>query len=163
YPQLGSVDQDSMPQYFLHMYHPTRYEETMRKSAKANDLDPYLVMGLIHQESYFNPRARSVVGAVGLMQLMPATGREIAQRLHSSSDLENPDVNIRLGTFHFRQLVNLFGGNIQLTVASYNAGQGNVAKWKRAAPNKPMDELLESIPFTETRTYVKRVTMLESS
>lgn len=163
YPQLGSVDQDSVPPYFLRMYHPTRYEETIRKNAKANDLDPYLIMGLIHQESYFNPHARSAVGAVGLMQLMPATGKEIAQRLHTSSNLENPDVNIRLGTFHFRQLVNLFGGNTQLAVASYNAGQGNVAKWKRAAPNKPMDELLESIPFTETRTYVKRVTVLQSA
>ena len=61
------------------------------------------------------------------------------------------------------QLVNLFGGNTQLAVASYNAGQGNVAKWRRAAPNKPMDELLESIPFPETRTYVKRVTVLQSS
>jgi soluble lytic murein transglycosylase-like protein len=163
WPQLGSVDQDSVPPYFLRMYHPTRYEDSIRKSAKANDLDPYLIMGLIHQESYYNPRARSAPGAVGLMQLMPATGKELARRLHSSSDLENPDVNIRLGTFYFRQLVNLFGGNTQLAVASYNAGQGNVAKWRRAAPNKLMDELLESIPFPETRTYVKRVTVLQSS
>lgn len=163
YPQLGSVSQDSVPPYFLRMYHPQRYEETIRKSAEKNGLDPYLISGLIHQESYFNPRARSAVGAVGLMQLMPATGKEIAKRLHTSSDLENPDVNIRLGTFHFRQLVNLFSGNTQLAVASYNAGQGNVAKWRRAAPGKPMDEFLESIPFPETRNYVKRVTVLQSS
>lgn len=163
YPQLGSVSQDSVPPYFLRMYHPQRYEETIRKNAEKNGLDPYLISGLIHQESYFNPRARSAVGALGLMQLMPATGKEIAQRLHTSSDLENPDVNIRLGTFHFRQLVNLFSGNTQLAVASYNAGQGNVAKWRRAAPGKPMDEFLESIPFPETRTYVKRVTVLQSS
>ncbi len=163
WPQLGSVDQDSVPPYFLSMYHPTRYADTIRKAAANNDLDPYLIMGLIHQESYFNPKARSAVGAIGLMQLMPATGKELAKMLHTLSNLENPDVNIRLGTYHFRQLVNLFNGNIQLAVASYNAGQGNVAKWRRAAPRKPNDEMLESIPFPETRTYVKRVTMLESS
>ncbi len=163
YPQLGSVDQDSVPPYFLRMYHPTRYAETIRRNAEADDLDPYLIMGLIHQESYYNPKARSAPGAAGLMQLMPATGKELARRLHSSSDLENPDVNIRLGTFYFRQLVNLFGGNTVLAIASYNAGRGNVAKWRRAAPNKPMDEFLESIPFPETRTYVKRITVLQSS
>jgi soluble lytic murein transglycosylase len=163
YPQLGSVDQTSVPRYFLRMYHPTRFADSIRRSAERNELDPYLISGLIHQESYFNPKARSVAGATGLMQLMPATGKELAQRLHTSSDLENPDVNIRLGTFHFKQLVTLFGGNTQLAVASYNAGQGNVMKWRRGAPHKPMDELLESIPFPETRTYVKRVTVLQSS
>jgi soluble lytic murein transglycosylase-like protein len=163
WPQLGSVEQDSVPPYFLRMYHPTLYANAIRKAAANNDLDPYLIMGLIHQESYFNPKARSAVGAIGLMQLMPATGKELAKLLHTSSNLENPDVNIRLGTYHFRQLVNLFNGNIQLAVASYNAGQGNVAKWRRAAPRKPNDEMLESIPFPETRTYVKRVTVLESS
>ena len=163
YPQLGSVEQDSVPPYFLRMYHPTLYASSIRKAAANNGLDPYLVMGLIHQESYFNAKARSAAGAIGLMQLMPATGKELAKILHTSSNLDNPDVNIRLGTFHFRQLVTLFNGNIQLAIASYNAGQGNVAKWRRAAPSKPNDEMLESIPFSETRTYVKRVTLLESS
>jgi soluble lytic murein transglycosylase len=100
------------------------------------------------------------------MQLMPATGKEIAHKLHGvfgSGDLQNPDTNIELGTYHFRELVNLFSGNWQLAVASYNAGQGNVAKWRRAAPSKPMDEFLESIPFPETRNYVKRVTLLSST
>jgi soluble lytic murein transglycosylase-like protein len=163
YPQLGSVEQDSVPRYFLRMYHPTLFADSIRKAAAANNLDPYLIMGLIHQESYFNPAARSAPGALGLMQLMPATGKELAQRLHIVSNLENPDVNVRLGTLYFRQLVNLFNGNIQLAIASYNAGRGNVAKWLRAAPKRPDDEMLESIPFPETRTYVKRVTMLESS
>src|ERR1700682_900137 len=94
---------------------------------------------------------------------MPPTGKELAQRLHTSSNLENPDVNIRLGTFYFRQLVTLFGGNTQLAVASYSAGQVNVAKRRRSSPGKPNDEFLESIPFPETRNYVKRVTVLASS
>lgn len=163
YPQLGSVEQDSVPAYFLRMYYPTKYQDAIFRNAKKNDLDPYVIMGLIHQESYYNPKARSVVGATGLMQLMPATGKEIAHRLHTGTNLENPDTNIRLGTYYFRMLVNMFGGNTNLAIASYNAGQGNVMKWRRAAPHKPMDEFLESIPFTETRNYVKRVNMNAAS
>jgi soluble lytic murein transglycosylase len=100
------------------------------------------------------------------MQLMPATAKEHAQRMrifYSPSRLEDPEVNIRLGTYHLRMLIDLFGGQIPLAVASYNAGQGNVMKWRRAAPRKPLDELLESIPFPETRNYVKRVTILRST
>ena len=100
------------------------------------------------------------------MQLMPATGKELGGRLfHSFSvaRLENPEVNIELGTMHFRYLIDLFGGKTELAIASYNAGQGNVMKWRRAAQGKPMDEFLESIPFTETRNYVKRVTMLSAA
>lgn len=163
FPQLATVEQDAVPPYFLRMYYPTKYEDEIRRSAEKNGIDPYLIMGLIHQESYFNPRAKSRVGATGLMQLMPATGKELAQKLHSSGDLENPDVNIRLGTYHFRHLIDLFGGNPQLAVASYNAGQGNVLNWRRGAPHKPMDEFLESMPFAETRTYVKRVTILSAT
>jgi soluble lytic murein transglycosylase-like protein len=166
FPQLATVEQDSVPPYFLKMYYPIKYESAIKKYSGKNGVDPYLVMGLILQESYFNPRARSAVGAIGLMQIMPATGKELGQRIHGSfnaSRLENPETNIELGTFHLKHMIDLFGGNVQLAVASYNAGQGNVMKWRRAAPSKPMDELLESIPFPETRNYVKRVTLLRSS
>jgi soluble lytic murein transglycosylase-like protein len=163
FPQLATVEQDSVPAYFLKMYYPIRYLDAIMKYSKQNSLDPYLMMGLIHQESFYNPLVRSPVGATGLMQLMPPTAKEIARRIHSSSNVEDPEVNIRLGTYHFRQLVNLFGGAVPLAVASYNAGQGNVIRWRRAAPHRPMDEFLESIPFPETRNYVKRVTMLSAS
>jgi len=103
---------------------------------------------------------------MGLMQLMPATGNELGRQIHgsfSTTRLEDPDTNIELGTIHFKKLVTLFGGETRLAVASYNAGQGNVLKWRRAAPHKPIDEFLESMPFAETRNYVKRVTLLRSS
>jgi soluble lytic murein transglycosylase len=148
------------------MYYPIKYESAIRKYAKKNGLDPHLVMGLIHQESFYNPRTKSSAGAIGLMQLMPATGKELGARVFRSFDvgrLTNPEVNIELGTMHFRYLVDLLGGKTELAIASYNAGQGNVMKWRRAAPSKPMDEFLESIPFAETRNYVKRVTMLSAS
>jgi len=166
FPQLATVEQDSVPPYFLKMYYPVKYEKSIRRYSQKFGTDPNLIMALILQESYYNPHARSRVGATGLMQLMPATGKEIGRRLHpvfASNRLEDPDTNIELGSYHFRQLMNLFNGNWQLAVASYNAGQGNVAKWHRVAPSRPMDEFLESIPFPETRNYVKRVTLLSST
>lgn len=166
FPQLATVEQDSVPPYFLKMYYPLKYKNAIWRYSSRNGLDPYLLMALILQESSFNPKARSPVGAIGLMQLMPATGNQIGKRLHgvfSASRLEDPETNIEVGTVHLRHLVNLFGGNTQLAVASYNAGQGNVLRWRHAASGKPMDEFLESIPFAETRNYVKRVTMLRSA
>lgn len=166
WPQLATPEQDSAPAYFIGMYYPRRYAEEIEEYSNKQNLDPNLVRALILQESYYNPKARSPVGATGLMQLMPPTAKEHARKMGISfaiSRLENPEVNVRLGTFHLRMLLNMFRGNTYLAVASYNAGQGNVLKWRRGAPQKPMDEFLESIPFQETRNYVKRVTMLKSA
>jgi soluble lytic murein transglycosylase-like protein len=163
FPALATVEQDSVPTYFLKMYYPLKYDDWIRKYSAKNGVDPYTVMGLIHQESYYNARAKSYVGAIGLMQLMPATGRELAAQLHIAPHLDNPETNIRLGAAHFRMLVNLFNGSNELAIASYNAGQGRVLQWRRAAPGKPMDEFIEAIPFRETRTYVKHVVMLAST
>ena len=166
WPQLATVEQDSVPAYFLRMYYPMRYQDEIEEYARKQNLDPNLVRGLILQESYYDPKARSRVGATGLMQLMPPTAKEHAQRLgivFAASRLENPKVNVQIGTYHLRMLINMFRGNEYLAVASYNGGQGNVLKWRRAAPKKPMDEFIESIPFPETRNYVKRITMLRSA
>ncbi|MGH7484530.1 MAG: transglycosylase SLT domain-containing protein, partial [bacterium] len=163
FPALATVEQDSVPRYFLQMYYPLKYDDWIREYSSKNGVDPYTIMGLIHQESYFNPKAKSYVGAMGLMQLMPATGRELAANFHIAPHLDNPETNIRLGTAHFKMLVNLFGGSNELAIASYNAGQGRIALWRRAAPRKPMDEFIESIPYRETRTYTKHVVMLAST
>ena len=166
WPQLATVEQDTAPRYFLNMYYPRKYGDVIDEQSAKNNVDPNLVRALILQESYYNPRARSRVNATGLMQLMPPTAQDHARRLrigYAPGRLTEPEYNVKLGTFHLRMLMNLFGGNAYLAVASYNAGQGNVAKWRRAAPKKPMDEFLESIPFPETRNYVKRVTMLKSA
>ena len=166
FPKLATVEQDSVPPYFRKLYYPVKYHDEIKKYAARNGVDPHLVMGLILQESYYNPLAKSRVGATGLMQIMPPTGKELAQRLRipfATSRLENPSVNIQLGTLYLRNLIDLFKGNTYLAVASYNGGQGNVMRWRRASPAKPLDEFLESIPFPETRNYVKRVTILRSS
>lgn len=166
FPQIATVEQDSAPAYFVRMYYPVRYEPAIKKYSERNGLDPYLVMGLILQESSFLPTAKSAVGATGLMQLMQPTAKELARRLHvpfGQSRLENPEVNIELGTAHLKTLINMFNGNALLAVASYNSGQGNVLKWKRAASTKSLDEFIESMPYAETRNYVKRVMMLRAS
>jgi soluble lytic murein transglycosylase-like protein len=166
WPQLATVEQDSVPAYFLRMYYPLQYSSEIEDHAKEQKLDPNLVRGLIHQESFYNPHVKSSVGATGLMQIMPPTAQDHAKRLgivFATSRLENPNVNVKIGTYHLRMLVDMFRGNEYLAVAAYNAGQGNVMKWRRAAPGKPMDEFIESIPFQETRNYVKRVTMLRSA
>jgi soluble lytic murein transglycosylase-like protein len=166
WPQLATVEQDSVPVYFLRMYYPIKYGDDIEEYSKDRGLDPNLVRALILQESYYNPKAKSRVGATGLMQLMPPTAKEHAAKMRipfAVSRLENPEVNIRIGTYHLKMLIDMFSGNTYLAVASYNAGQGNIMKWRRGAPRKPMDEFLESIPFQETRNYVKRVTMLRSS
>jgi soluble lytic murein transglycosylase-like protein len=166
WPQLATPEQDTVPAYFVRMYYPLRYQDEIKEYAGKMKLDPNLVQALILQESYYNPKARSPVGATGLMQLMPPTAQDHARALGirtSTSRLETPEHNIQLGTFHLRMLINMFRGNTHLAVASYNAGQGNVLKWRRANPGKPLDEFLESIPFAETRGYVKRVAMLKAS
>jgi soluble lytic murein transglycosylase-like protein len=163
FPALATVEQDSVPSYFLKMYYPLEYDDWIRKYASKSGVDPYTIMGLIHQESYYNAKAKSAVGATGLMQLMPATGRELAANFHIAPRLDNPETNIRLGTAHYKMLVNLFNGSNELAIAAYNAGQGRVLQWRRAAPGKPMDEFIEAIPYRETRTYVKHVVMLAST
>jgi soluble lytic murein transglycosylase-like protein len=163
FPALATVEQGSVPPYFLKMYYPLKYDDWIRKYASKSGVDPYTIMGLIHQESYYNARAKSGAGATGLMQLMPATGRELAANFHIAPRLDDPETNIRLGTAHYKMLVNLFSGSNELAIAAYNAGQGRVLQWRRAATGKPMDEFIEAIPYRETRTYVKHVVMLAST
>ena len=166
FPELATVEQDKVPQHFLRMYYPLRYQEWIRKYSEKHGVDPNLVSGLILQESYYEPTAKSRVGATGLMQLMAPTAKEISGRLRvpfGAARLENPEVNIQLGTYYLKTLINTFNGSVPLAVAAYNGGQGNVMKWRREEPGRPLDEFLESIPFPETRNYVKRVTILRST
>lgn len=165
FPAIATVEQDRVPRYFIDMYYPREYQERILEQATNRDVDPYLVMGLILQESRYNPEARSRVGATGLMQIMPPTGKELASkinRLFTERRLTDPDYNIELGTYYLKQLINTFDGVEELAIAAYNGGQGNVRKWRRGN-NRPLDEFIESIPFPETRNYVKRVTMLRAT
>ncbi len=136
---------------------PRRHYALIEKYSKSNQLDPILVLSLIKQESAFDENAGSSVGALGLMQLMPATALETESnipihRLHQADD------NIRVGTTYLKKLLDRFHGNIALALAAYNAGPNAVDRWlKTAGPDTTLTEFIESIPYKETREYVAAI------
>lgn len=141
---------------------PTPFKEAVLPAAKEKSLDPWWVLGLIRQESRFIPDVKSPVGAAGLMQIMPATGKMLAKNIGMKTSgglkLTDVNVNVKLGTTYMRQLQDRFGGSALLASAAYNAGPSRAVSWRAALP-KPVDgaAFAESIPFPETRDYVKRV------
>ena len=135
------------------------YREEILSSAKEYDLDPYLVCGVIFTESAFRPEAKSSVGALGLMQLMPATGLEEAELLEiegvTEQRLTEPTLNIRLGCTYLRKLLDEFGTE-SVALAAYNAGPGRVRQWLKEYGKKDDGSILY-IPYPETSKYVDRV------
>jgi soluble lytic murein transglycosylase len=108
----------------------------------------------------FQPKIKSIVGATGLMQVMPSTAAWIAPQINvdiKTINLENPNDSIMLGTWYLDHTHQQYGNNSMLAIASYNAGPGNVAKWLRTIPKQDPDEFVEEIPFGETKNYVRQV------
>ncbi|HEY3315176.1 MAG TPA: lytic transglycosylase domain-containing protein [Bacillota bacterium] len=141
--------------------YPYPYRDLIDAYSATHDLDPYLVASLIRAESKFNPRAVSKRGAVGLMQIMPDTASWAAGRLGLDDfDLQNlndPDMNIRIGTWYFSTLRDEFGGDTVLALAAYNGGIRNVQNWVAEKRLKPGDVKIDAIPFGETRMFVRGV------
>ena len=127
----------------------------------SNGLDPFLVAAIIREESQYDGRAVSRVGAIGLMQVMPATANAVTQRHQwpaiGREDLFDQETNIRIGARYVEQLLGQFAGNVIHTIAAYNAGPVVVGTWAAAHDGRSPDEFVELIPFQETRQYVKRV------
>ena len=140
------------------LYFPVLERETLISSSRENRLDPILVASLIRQESNFNPLATSPVGARGLMQLMPAVGKTLAEakgiRPWDPDILYQPAINIRLGTAHLSDLVRRYPEVVKV-LAAYNAGESRVAKWSGKAGAGDPEVFTERIPFVETRDYVR--------
>lgn len=143
------------PPWFERVRYPLRYSEYVRVHAKEHGLDPALVAAVIYQESKFRTSAKSSSGAIGLMQLTPSTARGIAIRTGGSKfhteDLYDAEINIRYGAWYLANLFQKYRSE-RLVLAAYNAGQGNVDRWR--ANN-------EEIQFPETRAYVQRVEHLQ--
>ncbi len=146
----------------LHDYsqrYPVPHREALAAAARQWDLDEAMLYGLIRQESRFVPEARSPVGAVGLMQLMPSTARWIARQIpvprFRSAMLVRPEVNVAMGTYYFRRVLSALGDPI-LAMTAYNAGPGRARRWR---DDKPLEGAIyaETIPYGETRDYVKQV------
>lgn len=140
--------------------YPTGYLPTIR--AYSDTLtDPYLAAAIIREESHYDAQAVSFAGAVGLMQLMPATAQSVARRLGlpevMREDLFDREENIRFGVEYLGQMLQTFSGNVVHAVAAYNAGPVTVSTWIQKFGDKETDEFVELIPYQETRQYVKRV------
>jgi len=140
--------------------YPRAYWDLIASKANSDGLDPYLVVSLMRQESWFNPEANSVSDARGLMQLLPSTAsrmvRENGLAVAQPVNLYDPDINVKLGTVYLKQLLAMFNGNEIRAVAAYNAGEHAVAGWNEKFPGAD-DEWVENIGYHETRDYVKRV------
>ena len=163
FPEVLERGADTIPATFWEQAFPLRVVEFIKRQAPRGAADPFVVAAVMREESAFDPKAVSTAGAVGLMQLMPFTGQWVAERLGREApdpqQLFNPDVNIQLGSWYLGHLARQFNSNLILTIASYNAGPEVVARWAEARPplaDAP-DEFIESIPFSETRSFTKRV------
>jgi soluble lytic murein transglycosylase len=144
----------------LRVAYPDRYWKEVSKNAAGYTYEPRLFHALCREESNFNVVIRSPVGARGLSQLMPATAKETARWMGltiTMDQLDDPDLNSKLGARYLDQMHKQLGGSPYLSTAAYNAGAGRVNQWLGEWGNVPTDEYVERIPFKETRGYVKRV------
>ena len=144
------------PGWYVRLRYPLRYDAIVRGHARNYRLDPALLAGVIYQESKFRVHARSSSGAIGLMQLLPATAKGIAIHTGGSrfrvADLDDPEINVRYGAWYLRHLLDKYGDE-KTALAAYNAGQENVDRWRASGA---------VIAFSETRHYVDRVEHLKA-
>ena len=147
--------------YFLRLFYPIHFRDKIERHAQENDVDPMLLAAIIRSESRFRPQVVSAKGAVGLMQIMPETGTYIAQQIgfldFTVEQLQDPDVNIRLGAWYVSDLQRQFNNNLPVVLAAYNAGRGNVRQWLENGVWDGTEENLDDIPFKETKQYVGSV------
>lgn len=140
---------------------PLAYRDQVQLQAKSYNLDPAWIFAVIRQESAFMADARSHVGALGLMQLMPGTAqfvaRQLKQKIMHTYEVLEINLNLRLGSHYLKQLLDTYQGNVVLATAAYNAGPGRVHKWLMQRPALISDIWVETIPWKETRHYVKNI------
>ena len=158
-PNFDSRKISEVPVAAWKALYPLPYEAALRREAAKNDFDPMFAAGLIRQESTFQADAVSHANAIGLMQVLPKTGKLLARQLkvrYAKNKLFEPDFNIELGMVYIASLVRQTGA-LEYAAAAYNAGEDRIAAWKGERNYEEIPELVESIPFTETREYVQVV------
>ena len=136
---------------------PLAFENEIKHYSKKNKVNPAWTFAIARRESSFMTDANSLVGAKGLMQVMPRTAKQLRSRSTSNKYLMTAKHNINLGTKYLRQLLDNNKGNALLATAAYNAGPYRVKTWLKNAPSLPADMWIETIPYKETRDYVKSV------
>lgn len=151
----------SQTRWFNRMLYPIDYRENIFKYANEYNIDPYLIAAIIKTESNFKPQAESSQGAVGMMQIMPETGAWVSSQInisnYSENKLNDPDTNIKIGTWYISSLKKEFNNDMILALASYNGGRGNVKEWLDKKQWTGEHATIEQIPFPETRKYVEKV------
>jgi soluble lytic murein transglycosylase len=161
YPDWRSQAGDRLPFAVWRILYPLDYEEPLVARSGDQGLDSALVAAVIWQESAFDAQAQSAVGARGLMQIMPSTGRLLARQLGAGrvrpADLYDPARNLQFGTVYLDDMIDRFGGRVERALAAYNAGPTRVVRWTASRNDMPAEEFIENIPFAETRTYVMNI------
>lgn len=160
-PDYLTLPLDAAPRKFWELLYPLPYRAELTADAQQQALDPFLVAGLIRQESEFNAEAVSRANAYGFMQVRPGTGRQFARRAgvqrFTTQSLFQPAVNLKIGTSILKSMLDENGGRVEQTLAAYNAGPARAAEWLTWNRYREPAEFVESIPFTETRDYVQAV------
>jgi soluble lytic murein transglycosylase len=153
------IPREAAPQRFWRLAFPFPYRRLIEENARANGLDPFVVAALIRQESEFDPKATSSVKAMGLMQIMPPTGRQLSRTLkirpYRTSSLYVPQVSVKMGTHYLGRMVEKFDGSVESALAGYNAGPTRVPKWKGWEEYREPAEFSETVPFAQTRDYIQ--------
>jgi len=156
-----SMPLEAAPEKFWRLAFPLPYRDQLEKYARRRDLDLYFLAALVRQESEFDPRAVSRARAYGLTQILPATGRQLSRKLgirhYRTSLLYQPDINLNMGTYYLRTLIDELDGHTEAALASYNAGKSRAKAWLGWADYREPAEYVETVPFTETRNYIQTV------
>lgn len=145
----------------LHVIYPFPFQALVAAEGHEQGVDPYLVAAVIRRESAFNPTVTSSAGAIGLMQIMPQTGRGLARavglRNYHTELLKEPELNVHLGVRYLASLISQFDAELPLVLSAYNAGPARAVRWRQLPERRDAELFMERIPFTETRDYVRHV------
>lgn len=151
----------AQPKLLQRLVYPLPFADLLAREAGKRSVDPFVLAALVRQESAFNPRAKSSAGALGLGQVMPATGQGIANALgqgaFKTDDLLRPTVSLEFGAYYLASQLKAYNGQLYPALAAYNAGGGNVNQWLREISTDDMDLFAANIPFAETHHYIQVV------
>jgi len=160
-PEYLSLPFNAAPRKYWETLFPLPYRGDLERDAHQAGIDPFLLAGLIRQESEFDPQALSPAKAYGLMQVRPGTGREFARKAgvgrFTNRMLFQPAINLKLGASILRGMLDENNDKLEETLASYNAGPAHLVTWLSWNQYREPAEFVEAIPFTETRDYVQAV------
>jgi soluble lytic murein transglycosylase len=161
YPQFMAEGGERLPRALLTIIFPVQHWDLLERYARDRSLDFWLLLAQVAQESTFQADVRSAANAYGLMQILPSTGRRYAPKVgirgFSTARLTDPEINVKIGTAYFVDLLEMFDGDAAPALAAYNAGESRVARWRAERPGLARDEFIDDIPFPETQNYVKRI------